>query len=92
MLSAAPPALDRLLSNQARRESNARTYPRNLPLALVRGDGVRLIAADGRRYLDCLAGAGTLTLGPQPSGRAGGDPVGARQRSAAARWTSRPLL
>jgi diaminobutyrate-2-oxoglutarate transaminase len=29
----------------------------------VGGDGVHLIAADGRRYLDCLAGAGTLTLG-----------------------------
>jgi diaminobutyrate-2-oxoglutarate transaminase len=30
-----------------------------LPLAPVGGDGVHLIAADGRRYLDCLAGAGT---------------------------------
>ncbi|HVS44796.1 MAG TPA: aminotransferase class III-fold pyridoxal phosphate-dependent enzyme, partial [Candidatus Dormibacteraeota bacterium] len=53
----------RLLENQARRESNARTYPRSLPLALVRGEGVHLVDAEGRTYLDCLAGAGTLALG-----------------------------
>jgi diaminobutyrate-2-oxoglutarate transaminase len=44
-------------------ESSARTSSRNLPLALVGGDGAVLTAADGRRYLDCLAGARTLTLG-----------------------------
>lgn len=53
----------RLLENQARRESNARTYARSLPLALVRGEGVHLVDADGRTYIDCLAGAGTLALG-----------------------------
>jgi diaminobutyrate-2-oxoglutarate transaminase len=54
---------DRLLENQARRESNARTYARALPLALVRGEGLHLVDAGGRRYIDCLAGAGTLALG-----------------------------
>jgi diaminobutyrate-2-oxoglutarate transaminase len=63
MPAAVPAAPDRLLVNQARWESNARTYPRNLPLALVGGQGIHLRATDGRRYLDCLAGAGTLSLG-----------------------------
>ncbi|HEV7900062.1 MAG TPA: diaminobutyrate--2-oxoglutarate transaminase family protein [Planosporangium sp.] len=54
---------DPYLAQQALRESNARTYPRCLPLALVHGDGLYVTAADGRTYLDCLAGAGTLTLG-----------------------------
>jgi diaminobutyrate-2-oxoglutarate transaminase len=53
----------RLLENQARRESNARTYARSLSLALIRGEGVHLVDADGRTYIDCLAGAGTLALG-----------------------------
>ncbi|HEX3605484.1 MAG TPA: diaminobutyrate--2-oxoglutarate transaminase [Candidatus Dormibacteraeota bacterium] len=53
----------RLLENQARRESNARTYARSLPLALVRGEGIHLVDADGRTYIDCLAGAGSLALG-----------------------------
>ncbi|HEY0408709.1 MAG TPA: diaminobutyrate--2-oxoglutarate transaminase [Candidatus Dormibacteraeota bacterium] len=53
----------RLLENQARRESNARTYARSLPLALIRGEGIHLVDADGRSYIDCLAGAGTLALG-----------------------------
>ena len=52
-----------ILARQARRESSARTYPRNLPLALVRGEGVHLPSADGRLFIDCLAGAGALALG-----------------------------
>lgn len=52
-----------ILARQARRESNARTYPRNLPLALVRGGGIYVTSADGRRFIDCLAGAGALALG-----------------------------
>lgn len=54
---------DPYLSQQERRESNARSYPRRLPLTLVHGAGLYVTAADGRTYLDCLAGAGTLTLG-----------------------------
>jgi diaminobutyrate-2-oxoglutarate transaminase len=63
MSAAVSMAPDVLLDRQARRESNARSYPRRLPLALVRGEGVHVTATDGRTYLDCLAGAGTLTLG-----------------------------
>nr|MBA3478799.1 aspartate aminotransferase family protein [Lautropia sp.] len=33
------------------------------PVAFVRGDGVRLFDADGKRYLDCLSGIAVNTLG-----------------------------
>ena len=52
-----------LLSRQAARESNARSYPRRLPLAIRRASGLIVTDMDGRTYLDCLAGAGTLALG-----------------------------
>lgn len=52
-----------LLSQQARRESNARTYPRHLPLAIRNAEGVTVTDMDGNEYYDCLAGAGTLALG-----------------------------
>ncbi|AGB33526.1 2,4-diaminobutyrate 4-transaminase [Natrinema pellirubrum DSM 15624] len=54
---------EQLLAQQARRESNARTYPRSLPLAIERADGAILEDVDGNEYIDCLAGAGTLALG-----------------------------
>ncbi|WP_049924345.1 diaminobutyrate--2-oxoglutarate transaminase [Halopiger djelfimassiliensis] len=54
---------ERLLAQQARRESNARTYPRSLPLAIERAEGAILEGVDGNEYIDCLAGAGTLALG-----------------------------
>jgi diaminobutyrate-2-oxoglutarate transaminase len=44
-------------------ESNARTYPRRLPLALKSGRGIRVRDVEGREYIDCLAGAGALALG-----------------------------
>ncbi|MFJ8670188.1 diaminobutyrate--2-oxoglutarate transaminase family protein [Streptomyces sp. NPDC093600] len=52
-----------LLERQALRESSARTYARNLPVAPVAADGAVVTGADGRTYLDCLSGAGTLALG-----------------------------
>ena len=52
-----------ILSRQARRESNARTYPRHLPLAIREAHGATVIDMDGNEYYDCLAGAGTLALG-----------------------------
>ncbi|WP_174515015.1 diaminobutyrate--2-oxoglutarate transaminase family protein [Streptacidiphilus albus] len=58
--SAAPEAL---LGRQAARESAARTYARSLPVVPVRARGMTVEGADGRRYLDCLSGAGTLALG-----------------------------
>ncbi len=51
------------LNRQAERESNARSYPRRLPLALSKANGIYVQDTDGRTYIDCLAGAGALTLG-----------------------------
>lgn len=44
-------------------ESNVRSYPRKLPLAIAKAHGCRVIDVEGTEYLDCLAGAGTLALG-----------------------------
>jgi diaminobutyrate-2-oxoglutarate transaminase len=52
-----------LLMRQRSRESNARSYPRRLPIALRRGHGVYVEDTDGRVYMDFLAAAGTLVLG-----------------------------
>ncbi|WP_328536297.1 diaminobutyrate--2-oxoglutarate transaminase family protein [Streptomyces sp. NBC_00344] len=52
-----------ILRRQSMRESAARTYARSLPIVPVRARGLTIEGADGRRYLDCLSGAGTLALG-----------------------------
>ena len=54
---------DPLLERQAARESNARSYPRRIPLALKRAQGLYVEDVEGRQFIDCLAGAGTLALG-----------------------------
>jgi len=51
------------LRRQSQRESNARSYPRRIPLALAQGHGVYLRDTQGQLFIDCLAGAGTLALG-----------------------------
>jgi diaminobutyrate-2-oxoglutarate transaminase len=56
-------ALEGILRRQSARESAARTYARALPIVPVRARGLTIEGADGRRYLDCLSGAGTLALG-----------------------------
>ncbi|MEV0224026.1 diaminobutyrate--2-oxoglutarate transaminase family protein [Streptomyces sp. NPDC050704] len=56
-------AHDGILRRQSARESAARTYARALPIVPVRARGLTIEGADGRRYLDCLSGAGTLALG-----------------------------
>ncbi|PJN38266.1 aspartate aminotransferase family protein [Streptomyces sp. CB02959] len=61
--AAAPPAHEGILRRQSLRESAARTYARSLPIVPVRARGLTIEGADGRRYLDCLSGAGTLALG-----------------------------
>lgn len=43
--------------------SNVRSYPRKLPLAIAKAQGVWITDVDNNHYLDCLAGAGTLALG-----------------------------
>ena len=52
-----------LLARQSQQESNARSYPRRIPLALKRAKGIYVEDVEGRRFIDCLAGAGTLALG-----------------------------
>src|SRR5689334_4913142 len=61
--SGPPPAMAAVLERQRRRESAARTYARAFPIVPVRAEGMVVEGADGRRYLDCLSGAGTLALG-----------------------------
>ncbi|WP_254705760.1 diaminobutyrate--2-oxoglutarate transaminase family protein [Streptomyces vilmorinianum] len=56
-------AVEGILRRQSLRESAARTYARSLPIVPVRARGLTIEGADGRRYLDCLSGAGTLALG-----------------------------
>ncbi|WP_134703826.1 aspartate aminotransferase family protein [Ammoniphilus sp. YIM 78166] len=51
------------LDSQARRESNARSYPRRIPIAISEADGIHVKDVEGETYIDCLAGAGTLALG-----------------------------
>ncbi|PWW32051.1 diaminobutyrate aminotransferase [Cytobacillus oceanisediminis] len=51
------------LKQQEKRESNARSYPRRIPIAIEEAEGIYVKDADGRKYIDCLAGAGTLALG-----------------------------
>ncbi|WP_256252075.1 diaminobutyrate--2-oxoglutarate transaminase family protein [Streptomyces sp. yr375] len=66
MVSESPgerPAHEGILRRQSARESAARTYARALPIVPVRARGLTIEGADGRRYLDCLSGAGTLALG-----------------------------
>ncbi|GAA0280744.1 diaminobutyrate--2-oxoglutarate transaminase family protein [Cryptosporangium japonicum] len=50
-------------NRQTARESSARTYARHFPIVPVRAEGMTVHGADGRSYLDCLSGAGTLALG-----------------------------
>jgi diaminobutyrate-2-oxoglutarate transaminase len=54
---------DGVLARQSRRESSARTYARAFPIVPVQASGMTITGADGRTYLDCLSGAGSLALG-----------------------------
>ncbi|OPK11089.1 diaminobutyrate--2-oxoglutarate transaminase [Pseudomonas sp. VI4.1] len=51
------------LARQSKFESNVRSYPRKLPLAIAKAHGLWVTDVEGHVYLDCLAGAGTLALG-----------------------------
>ncbi|MEJ3748780.1 diaminobutyrate--2-oxoglutarate transaminase family protein [Actinomycetes bacterium KLBMP 9797] len=51
------------LARQQRRESNARTYPRNIPIAIAEGFGSFVRDLDDNVFIDFLAGAGVLSLG-----------------------------
>ncbi|TQJ90476.1 aminotransferase class III-fold pyridoxal phosphate-dependent enzyme [Streptomyces sp. SLBN-31] len=60
---AAHPVRPGVLRRPPTREPAARTYARSLPIVPVRARGLTIEGADGRRYLDCLSGAGALALG-----------------------------
>jgi diaminobutyrate-2-oxoglutarate transaminase len=51
------------LTNQELHESNARSYPRRIPIAIKEANGIMVKDVEGKNYFDCLAGAGTLALG-----------------------------
>ncbi|KZS22731.1 diaminobutyrate--2-oxoglutarate transaminase family protein [Wohlfahrtiimonas chitiniclastica] len=51
------------IDRQSHFESNARSYPRKFPISIKKAQGAWLEDVEGKRYLDCLAGAGTLALG-----------------------------
>jgi len=51
------------LTRQNEMESNVRSYPCKLPLAIAKAQGCWVTDVEGNEYLDCLAGAGTLALG-----------------------------
>ncbi len=52
-----------MLARQARRESNPRTYPRDLPIAIDEAAGCWVRDVDGNVFIDFLTGAGVLSLG-----------------------------
>jgi diaminobutyrate-2-oxoglutarate transaminase len=52
-----------LLDRQRSRESNARTYPRHLPIAIAAAGGSYVRDLDGNVFIDFLTGAGVLSLG-----------------------------
>lgn len=52
-----------MLENQSSWESNARSYPRKNPLVIKKAHGVYLTDIQGKQYIDCLAGAGSIALG-----------------------------
>lgn len=54
---------DQVLAEQAEHESEVRSYPRRLPIAIKRAKGLLVEDTRGQVFLDCLAGAGTLVLG-----------------------------
>ncbi|MDP4097196.1 diaminobutyrate--2-oxoglutarate transaminase [Paenibacillus sp. P96] len=51
------------LKIQNEKESNAKSYPRHFPLVISKAKGMIVTDVEGRRYYDCLSGAGTLALG-----------------------------
>jgi diaminobutyrate-2-oxoglutarate transaminase len=57
------PRSERLLQRQASRESNARSYPIRLPIAIDRAQGSYVQDVDGNVFIDFLTGAGALPLG-----------------------------
>lgn len=54
---------EQVLLDQEQHESEVRSYPRRLPIAIKQAYGALVEDTRGQLFLDCLAGAGTLALG-----------------------------
>ncbi len=54
------------LARQAEFESNVRSYPRKLPLAITKAEGVWLTDADNKQYTGLPRGRRYSRSGPQP--------------------------
>lgn len=54
---------DAALEFQESHESNVRSYPRRLPLAIAKAKGAWIWDTRGQKFLDFLSGAGVLALG-----------------------------
>lgn len=54
---------DEVLLSQEHYESEVRSYPRRIPIAIKTTRGVIVEDTKGQTYVDCLAGAGALALG-----------------------------
>ncbi|WP_028866578.1 diaminobutyrate--2-oxoglutarate transaminase family protein [Psychromonas hadalis] len=54
---------DEVLLSQEHYESEVRSYPRRIPIAIKTTRGVIVEDTKGQTYVDCLAGAGALPLG-----------------------------
>jgi diaminobutyrate-2-oxoglutarate transaminase len=57
------PVSRELLAEQEELESNARSYPRGIPVAFEEGRGATMRDADGNTFIDFFAGAGVLNVG-----------------------------
>lgn len=57
------PLSRKYLEKQERLESNARTYPRGIQIAIERSSGPYIEDVDGNVFIDFLTGAGVLALG-----------------------------
>lgn len=54
---------DEMLLSQEHYESEVRSYPRRIPIAIKTTRGIIVEDTKGQTYIDCLAGAGALPLG-----------------------------
>ena len=52
-----------MLAEQEELESNARSYPRSVPVAIEEGRGATMKDADGNTFIDFFGGAGVLNVG-----------------------------
>ena len=55
--------LDRQCAHEAPARGRTCDHARHVPIVPMRAQGMTVYGADGRVYLDCVAGAGTLALG-----------------------------